>query len=136
MILKIFLLCVITSALALGNKLDSPSKRFLASLPKSDKSDYLVFALGKGYSTFNSNNRNKTVNFLFSRSLNNYPKTIEKFERLEVPENFENNLYSYTKETFSLSPRNIRSLIQSRKICFNRRKCISIDDIGNMCCPF
>ncbi|XP_051169619.1 uncharacterized protein LOC127286987 [Leptopilina boulardi] len=132
----LFLLCLVHCVFAFDNKLDSPAKRFLSSLSTSDKEDYLIFALAKGYSTFNSNNHNKTVKNLISRSINNYPETINKFESLQVPENFDNNFYFYAKDNFSLSRQNIKTLIQSRKICFNRRKCISIDDIGNMCCPF
>ncbi|XP_043475833.1 uncharacterized protein LOC122507288 [Leptopilina heterotoma] len=134
--LKIIMLCLLPCVLSFDNKLDSPSKRFLASLSASDREDYLIFALAKGYSTFNSNNRNKTVRNLISRSLKNYPETINKFEELQTPENFENNFYAYAKKDYSLSQQNVKTLIDSRRICFNRKRCISIDDIGNMCCPF
>lgn len=49
-----------------------------------DREDYLIFALAKGYSTFNSNHRNKTIRNLISRSLKNYPNTINKFEVFKV----------------------------------------------------
>ncbi|XP_015509773.1 uncharacterized protein LOC107216951 [Neodiprion lecontei] len=119
-----------------------PGREFFKGLPEDEQPDFLTFELSRGYT---EKFMEKKGNMLFrdEELVINFPDDlgipdglVQKFEALEVPQNFTENLYDLVKTEFNLDEPSIRTLILSRSVCLVNGVCIDLDDIGSLCCPF
>ncbi|XP_046733737.1 uncharacterized protein LOC124403991 [Diprion similis] len=119
-----------------------PGREFFKALPEDEQPDYLTFELSRGY-TEKVKEKKRNLQFRDEELTINVPDDlgipdglVEKFEALEVPQNFTENLYDLVKTEFDLDEPRIRTLILSRSVCLVNGVCIDLDDIGALCCPF
>ncbi|XP_014208427.1 uncharacterized protein LOC106639372 [Copidosoma floridanum] len=110
------------------------SKKIIQAVPENERTTFVAYALGQGYM--------QEVGPLFFEKypfpvLLRIPKKLEKkFQALERPKNFDRNLYQFVAKTYKLNSRQMVKLTLRKKLCFSRGKCVDLENIGNLCCPF
>ncbi|XP_015602474.1 uncharacterized protein LOC107271245 [Cephus cinctus] len=128
--------CLIMGNSLLAEEHSKPGQEFIQTLPECERPDFITFELGRGYTQSTTYSGRSYDDFEFPDALDIDNKLIQKFQSLDVPQNFTTNLYSMVQTKFSLDNEQIRTLILERSVCSNNYMCISIEDIGNLCCPF
>ncbi|XP_044009441.1 uncharacterized protein LOC122853190 [Aphidius gifuensis] len=111
------------------------AEKTLFSLPLHEREDFLAYSLGDGYYQ-NCTCVERSLSFPYPDGLGIKKERINKFQKLNVPENFTTNLYAWVKARFNMEQEELRQLILERNVCLTDEKCIDLNDIGALCCPF
>ncbi|KAF7992310.1 hypothetical protein HCN44_001635 [Aphidius gifuensis] len=101
----------------------------------NQREDFLAYSLGDGYYQ-NCTCVERSLSFPYPDGLGIKKERINKFQKLNVPENFTTNLYAWVKARFNMEQEELRQLILERNVCLTDEKCIDLNDIGALCCPF
>ncbi|XP_001605886.1 uncharacterized protein LOC100122282 [Nasonia vitripennis] len=117
-----------------GSGRPTQGRKVIEAVPKSQRPTFLAYTLGHG---FMEQYRMESPHvFPFPTLLQISSELEDKFQALKKPKNFTSDLYLFVSETFRLSSADMFSLILRRKYCFPHGKCIDLENIGELCCPF
>ncbi|XP_012273828.1 uncharacterized protein LOC105696167 [Orussus abietinus] len=114
----------------------TPGRKLVESLPKHEQSSFLTYELSHAYMQRIFIKPRSSGGLKFPEDLDIDGKLIDKFEDLKTPAEFSTNLYDFVRYEYNLDDKRMLDLILRRFVCFPSGKCINIEDIGNLCCPF
>ncbi|KAK0162949.1 hypothetical protein PV327_006675 [Microctonus hyperodae] len=111
-------------------------KAFLLSLPEEERTEFLRFALGDSYFLKITSKLSRNHDLPFPAALGIEEELLDKFQKLNTPENFTTNLYVWVTERYNMDQMSLENLILRRTVCLSNGTCINISDVGSLCCPF